>query len=243
MQRPAPLALLFDVFGTVVDWRSGIATEVARAFEANGVGADPTGFADAWRAQYQPAMQRIRTGARGYVSLDLLHRENLDIVLEEFALSERFDAAQRDALNHAWEKLPPWPDAVAGLAALRRSHIVATCSNGSIALMARLTKFAGLSWDAILGAEIANDYKPSPRVYLRSCEALGVAPRQAMMVAAHNDDLRAARKCGLMTAFVRRPLERGPNQTVDLEPDSDWDIVADDFMELSERRDLSITDS
>ncbi len=243
MQRPAPLALLFDVFGTVVDWRSGIATEVAKAFEANGVGADSTAFADAWRAQYQPAMQRIRSGSRGYVPLDLLHRENLDIVLDEFGLSDRFDAAQREALNHAWEKLPPWPDAVAGLAALRRNLIVATCSNGSIALMARLAKFAGLSWDAILGAEIANDYKPSPRVYLRSCEALGVPPRQVMMVAAHNDDLRAARECGLMTAFVRRPLERGAGQTVDLEPTSNWDIVADDFLELSEHERFSATAS
>lgn len=243
MQGPTPVALIFDVFGTVVDWRSGVAAEVGKAFEANGVNADPTAFADAWRGQYQPAMQRIRSGSRGYVPLDLLHRENLDVVLEEFGLSDRFDPAQRESLNHAWEKLPPWPDSVAGLAALRRDFLVATCSNGSIALMARLAKFAGLSWDAIVGAEIANDYKPSPQVYLRSCEALGVAPQRTMMVAAHNDDLRAARECGLMTAFVCRPLERGPNQTIDLEPNSNWDIVAGDFIQLAEHPALSLRES
>jgi 2-haloacid dehalogenase len=225
----APKAFIFDVFGTCVDWRTGIATQARKAFSNKGIEADPESFADAWRAEYQPAMERIRSGGRGYVDLDDLHRENLDRVLGKFGISDRFDDAEMAALNHAWEKLPPWPDVVAGLAALKGKAIIAPCSNGSIALMTRLARFGALPWDCILGAAIARDYKPKPAVYLASCAALRLPPGDVMMVAAHKDDLHAARAAGLRTAFVARPLEHGPGQTKDLEPDSDWDVVADRF--------------
>lgn len=227
-----PQALIFDVFGTVVDWREGVAAEARQWFRPRGIDVDPHAFADAWRGEYQPAMQRIRSGDRGYVALDVLHRENLDIVLERFGIGDAFDEAARAQFAAAWEKLPAWPDVAPGMAQMRRDCLLATCSNGSIALMARLARFAGLGWDAILGAEIARDYKPRPAVYLASCAALRLEPSQVVMVAAHNDDLFAARDCGLRTAFVARPSEYGPGQTKDLEPASDWDFSASGCGEL-----------
>ena len=226
-------AFIFDVFGTLVDWRSGVAAEAGRAFAERGIDVDPHAFADRWRSRYQPAMERVRSGGRGYVALDLLHRENLDETLAHFRLADRFDAAARDALNHAWEKLPPWPDAVDGLEALRPHALVAPCSNGSIALMTRLARFTNLRWDAILGAEIARDYKPRPAVYHASCAALGLRPDRVTMVAAHNDDLHAARAAGLRTAFVARPREHGPDQARDLEPEAGWDVVVAAIGELA----------
>lgn len=226
-------ALIFDVFGTVVDWRGGVATACSQAFARKGIGLDPFAFADLWRGEYQPAMERIRTGGRGYVSLDILHRENLDRVLEKTGLSAHFSTSEGDTLNHAWEQLPPWPDSVASLADLRQRFIIAPCSNGSIALMARLAKFADLPWDAILGAGIARDYKPQRQVYLASCAALGLAPHEVMMVAAHNDDLEAATKAGLKTGFFPRPSEYGPGQTTDLSASGNWDICAEDMAGLA----------
>ena len=218
-------ALIFDVFGTCVDWR----TSVARAVAAVLPSVDATGFATAWRAEYDPAMARIRDGGRGYVALDDLHRENLHRV------ATAFGATAPDTLSHAWERLDPWPDVVPGLSALKRAHIIAPCSNGSIALMTRLARHAGLPWDCILGADIARDYKPKPEVYLAACAALRLSPDRVMMVAAHNDDLVAARAAGLLTAFVPRPLEHGPGQTSDLAAAADWDVVAADFMDLCHR--------
>ena len=226
-----PKAAIFDVFGTVVDWRTGVATEVERACAAKGLRTDPAIFADAWRAEYQPAMSRIRRGKRGYVPLDDLHRENLDLVLDKLMLSEHFSPGERDALTHAWEKLPPWPDSVAGLTALRRHMIVAPCSNGSIALMTRLARYGGLPWDCILGAEIAQGYKPDAKVYQASCAALRLAPHEVVMVACHNDDLAAARAAGLMTAYLPRPDEKGSGGVA--APDSDWDFVMNDLTGLS----------
>ena len=220
-------ALIFDVFGTCTDWRSSIAREVARHLP----GVDALAFADAWRAEYDPAMARIREGGRGYVALDDLHRENLDRVAARFGASP----ADPAGLARAWERLDPWPDVIPGLTALRRSRIVAPCSNGSIALMTRLARHAGLPWDCILGADLARDYKPKPAVYLASCAALRLAPAEVMMVAAHNGDLHAARAAGLATAFVPRPTEHGPGQTTDLEPQADWTIVAPDFEALARR--------
>ena len=219
-------AFIFDVFGTCVDWRTSVAREVAAVLPD----VDAIAFADAWRGEYQPAMERIRSGGRGYVALDDLHRENLDIVLDRFGVGADLD---RDALNAAWEKLDPWPDVVAGLNALKQAAIIAPCSNGSIALMSRLAKYAGLPWDCILGADIAQDYKPKPRVYLASAAALRLNPGEVTMVAAHNGDLAAARAAGLKTAFVARPTEHGEAQTTDLAPTSDWDIIADDFEDLA----------
>jgi len=225
-------ALIFDVFGTVVDWRTGVAREVGAAF---GGRVDALAFADAWRGRYQPAMERIRSGNRGYVPLDILHRENLDATLEEFGLESALDEAGRAALNRAWEKLPPWQDSVPGLTALKARYAIAPCSNGSIALMTWLAKFGALPWDVILGAEIAQDYKPQPAVYVASAAALGLQPAEVMMVAAHNSDLVAARGAGLQTGFFPRPTEHGPGQTSDLEPLQDWDVVAEDLQDLANR--------
>ena len=220
-------ALIFDVFGTCVDWRTSVAREVAAAVP----GVDPMGFAVAWRGEYQPAMERIRSGRRGYVALDDLHRENLDRVLERFGAA----CDDPDALNRAWEKLDPWPDVVSGLKALKSRHIIAPCSNGSIALMTRLARYGGLPWDCILGADIARDYKPKPEVYRASAAALRLDPSEVVMVAAHNDDLFAARQAGLKTAFVARQTEHGPGQTTDLEAESEWGWIARDFNDLSDK--------
>jgi 2-haloacid dehalogenase len=216
-------ALIFDVFGTCVDWRSSVAREVAAALP----GVDAEAFATAWRAEYDPAMARIREGGRGYVPLDDLHLENLHKVAADFGVRAP------DSLNSAWERLAPWPDVVAGLTTLKARHIIAPCSNGSIALMTRLARYGRLPWDCILGAEIARDYKPKPAVYLASCAALRLPPEAVMMVAAHNDDLFAARDAGLSTAFVCRPAEHGPQQETDLVPASDWTVVATDFIHLA----------
>jgi len=230
-----PRALIFDVFGTVVDWRSGVAAQARRFFAPRGIGVDPHEFADAWRGEYLPAMGRIRSGDRGYVPLDILHRENLDIVLERYGIAGAFDAAARADFARAWERLPAWRDVVPGMARLRGDRLLATCSNGSIPLMAHLARFAGLHWDSILGADIARAYKPQREVYLACCNVLQLQPEQVVMVAAHNDDLFAARSCGLRTAFVLRPGEYGPEQRTDLAPESDWDVVAADFTERDAR--------
>ncbi len=222
---PLPRALIFDVFGTCVDWRTSVAREVAAVLPE----VDSTDFAVAWRAEYDPAMARVREGNRGYVSLDALHLENLRRV------AERFGVTAPDSLNTAWEKLDPWSDVVEGLSDLKRSYIIAPCSNGSIALMTRLAKFGGLPWDCILGADIAQDYKPKPTVYSAACAALRLAPGDVMMVAAHNGDLDAARATGLQTAFVARTTEHGTDQSSDLEPSQDWEIIAADFTDLAAR--------
>ena len=226
-------AFIFDVFGTLVDWRTGVATVAERAFRQRGLDADPHAFADHWRGRYQPAMERVRSGGRGYVPLDVLHRENLDETLEHFGMSDAFDGAARDELNRAWEQLPPWPDVVEGLERLRPHGLLAPCSNGSIALMARLARFGGLRWDAIVGAEVARDYKPKREVYLASCAALGVPPERVTMVAAHNEDLAAAQAAGLRTAFVPRPAEHGAGQKTDLAPTGAWDVVVENLADLA----------
>ena len=224
-------ALIFDVFGTVVDWRSGVAREAERLFAARGVDADPLAFADAWRGEYQPAMERVRAGDRGYVPLDDLHLENLGVVLERFGIASAFDAAARAEFNRAWERLPPWRDARPGLERLKRGVLVAPCSNGSIALMARLARFGGLPWDAILGADVARDYKPKAEVYLASARALRLAPERVMMVACHNDDLAAARAAGLPCAYFPRPMEHGAGAAIP--PAADWEVVAEDLAHLA----------
>ena len=224
-------AYIFDVFGTCVDWRGGVAREVERALGARGV--DAHAFADDWRAFYQPAMERVRSGERPYTDLDVLHRENLDAVLAARGLAGALDEEGRTALNRAWERLPPWPDTVPALTALRRRAIVAPCSNGSVALMTRLARWAGLPWDCILGAGVARAYKPDPRAYLGSCEALRLPPRRVMMVAAHEDDLAAARAAGLRTGFVPRPVEHGPDAAVAPRTGS-WDAEGRDLIALAE---------
>lgn len=218
-------AFIFDVFGTCVDWRNSVARVVQKTLPS----VDPYAFADAWRGEYQPAMERIRSGGRGYVPLDDLHLENLHIT------AQRFDVTAPNSLNAAWEQLDPWPDVVPGLTALKSRALIAPCSNGSIALMSRLAKHAGLPWDCILGADIAQDYKPKASVYLHSCAALRLPPDQVMMVAAHNEDLVAARNAGLKTGFVPRLTEHGDTQTTDLSASESWDLIADDFNDLAQK--------
>jgi 2-haloacid dehalogenase len=228
-------ALLFDVFGTVVDWRSGIAREAAAFLTRHGrAGQDGTSFADAWRRRYQPAMEQVRSGRRPFVRLDTLHRENLDGVLSEFGIdAARVPRAELDDLNLAWHRLDPWPDVVAGLARLKTRYIIAPLSNGNIALILDMARHARLPWDVILGAEVAQAYKPMPEAYLRTADILSMRPAELCMVAAHNSDLAAARACGLRTAFVPRPREHGPGQTTDLRPEQDWDVIAVDFTDLA----------
>jgi len=226
-RRPtAPKALLFDVFGTCVDWRTSVAREAAA------LGLPGERVADAWRARYQPQLETVRSGAREWVPLDVLHREALDDVLAELGLE--LGEAERDALTLAWHRLDPWPDTVAGLSRLKRIFIVAPCSNGHIAQSVNLARHVGLPWDAILGAEIARAYKPDPRVYLGSVAALGLEPGEAMMVAAHNGDLDAAAQCGLRTAFVARPREHGPGRRSDLHAGAGVDVETASFVELAD---------
>jgi 2-haloacid dehalogenase len=200
-------ALFFDVFGTLVDWRGSIAREVRRL----GLGVDGEAFADAWRAEYQPAMQGIRQGSRGFVKLDRLHRENLDRILPRFGLNGMNDP-DRAALNLIWHRLDAWPDVPAALARLRRDFRLAPMSNGNVSLMADMARHNGFVWDAVLGAEWAKDYKPNLVVYQAGCAAFDLAPAECMMVAAHSDDLAAAERAGLKTAHIARPDESGPGK-------------------------------
>lgn len=228
-------ALLFDTFGTVVDWRGGIAREAAGFLARHGLAGDPERFADDWRARYQPAMEVVRRGDRPFTRLDVIHRENLEDVLRAWGLDPgEFDAAELDELNRAWHRLDPWPDSVEGLRRLRRRFLVAPLSNGNIALLTNMAKRASLPWDTVLGAEVVRAYKPQPSAYLDTAEVLGLHPGQCMMVAAHNDDLHAARTTGMRTAFVLRPTEHGPAQTTDLSAEASWDVVARDFLELAD---------
>jgi 2-haloacid dehalogenase len=227
-------ALLFDVFGTVVDWRSSIIAEGEAFGRERGLEIDWAAFADGWRAKYQPAMQRVREGNSGWIKLDDLHRANLLELLDEFAISG-LSEAEIDHWNKVWHRLNPWPDTVAGLTRLKREYVLATLSNGNVALLVNMAKRAGLPWDAVLGAEVAGHYKPQPEAYLKTAEFLGLAAEECLMVAAHNGDLMAAANCGLGTAFVCRPTEYGPNQDFDMEPENDYDYVAGDFLDLASK--------
>lgn len=228
-------ALVFDVFGTVVDWRGGVAhAAVPFLLRHAATPADPAAFADAWRKRYQPAMEEVRCGHRSFVPLDVLHRENLEAILPDFGIDPaRVPPDELDELNRAWHRLDPWPDVLPGLTRLKARYIIAPLSNGNVILMVDMAKRAGLPWDAILGAELARAYKPAPEAYLRTLDILAMQPEEVCMVAAHNGDLAAARACGLRTAFVPRPTEHGPNQASDLQPDQAWDVVAQDFGALA----------
>jgi 2-haloacid dehalogenase len=227
-------ALTFDVFGTVVDWRSSLVREGEALGRAHGLRVDWARFADAWRGLYQPQLERVRSGQVPWTPLDALHREALDRLLVEFGITG-LGEAEIEHLNRAWHRLDPWPDTVAGLTRLRRRFILATLSNGNVALIVNMARRAGLPWDAVLGAEVARHYKPQPEAYLTTVRLLGLRPEQCLMVAAHNGDLAAASAVGLRTAFVLRPTEHGPGQTRDLKPTRDWDVVAASFLDLADR--------
>ncbi|MGH7086211.1 MAG: haloacid dehalogenase type II [Acetobacteraceae bacterium] len=226
-------ALTFDVFGTVVDWRQGIAHGAREILAQRGFSRDWHFFAERWRMRYQPAMAKVRSGARPWARLDDLHRENLLAVLKEFEI-EGLDEATIDALNRTWHRLDPWPDVVAGLGRLKLKFILAALSNGNVALMINLARHAGLSWDMILGAEIAGAYKPEPAVYDRAASLLDLAPGQCMMVAAHISDLEAARRQGFRTAFVPRPEEWGPKRAATAPQKANFDVRAVNFHELAQ---------
>ncbi len=223
-------ALLFDVFGTVVDWRSSIAQEVRTFPQLSQI--DGESFADRWRAKYQPSMEKIRKGQRPWTKLDVLHYENLNALLDELEIDTLDETAKRH-LNRAWHRLSPWSDSVEGLLRLKKKYILATLSNGNVSLIVNMAKNAGLPWDMVLGAEVVGHYKPQPESYLKSAAMLDLEPKQCMLVAAHNTDLMAAAKCGYRTAFVARPTEYGPHQSADLRPTSTYTIVATDFVDLA----------
>ena len=226
-------ALTFDVFGTVVDWRSSIASDLQRFAAEKGItGIDWAEFADAWRGLYQPAMSKVRDGELGWTKLDVLHRMNLDQLIAQFNI-QGLSESELDYMNHVWHRLNPWPDVVAGLTRLKQRYILATLSNGNVALIVNMAKHAKLPWDVVLGAEVARHYKPQPEAYLSAADMLGLKPEQCLMVAAHNDDLVAASGCGLRTAFVARPSEYGPHQKKDFKADHAFDFVAGDFEDLA----------
>jgi 2-haloacid dehalogenase len=225
-------ALVFDVFGTVVDWRSSVTAEVQQLARRKGLSVDGAKFADAWRAGYAPSMNRVRTGELPWTKLDALHRMTLDRLLKEHAI-EGLTAGEKDDLNRAWHRLAPWPDVVQGLARLKKKFIIAPLSNGNISLMTDLARHGGLPWDCILGAELVRHYKPDREVYQSAADILDLRPEQVMMVAAHLGDLRAAKGVGLRTAFVTRPLEFGPDGKPDLHADSSVDVSAPDFNDLA----------
>jgi len=228
-------ALIFDVFGTVVDWRTSVARMSREFAKSHGIPeADWVQFACDWRDLYQPAMEKVRSGGLPFTKLDTLHRMNLDMIAKKYGLSNLPEEAL-DELNLVWHRLSPWPDSVEGLTMLKSRFIIGTHSNGNIALMVNMAKNAGLPWDVILGAEVVRQYKPLPETYDRCCDVLGLAPEQVMMTAAHNTDLVAARARGLKTGFVTRANEYGPDQTTNLKPSEKWDIVATDFVDLARK--------
>lgn len=229
--HPAPAgvkALVFDVFGTVVDWRSTVIAE-GRILRPQ---IDWPRFADAWRAGYGPSMDRVRKGELPWTRLDALHRMTLDRLLVEFRL-DGLSEAQIDNLNRVWHRLAPWPDAVRGLARLKTRYTIAPLSNGNLSLLTNMAKHAGLPWDCVLSAELARHYKPDREVYLMAADILGLRPAEVMMVAAHLGDLRAAKAAGLRTAFVPRPLEYGPGGKADRKGDASCDLEASDFADLA----------
>jgi len=228
----APKALVFDVFGTVVDWRTSVSQEVRELATRKDLRVDAEKFADAWRAGYMPSMNRVRRGELPWTRLDDLHRMTLEQILADFGVPGLTEV-EKDFLNHAWHRLEPWPDAVNGLTRLKKKFIIAPLSNGNIALITNMAKHAALPWDCVLGAELVRHYKPDPEVYRSAAELLALNPGEVVMVAAHVRDLRAAKAEGLRTAFVVRPDEFGPDGNPDLAPDESVDISAESFEDLA----------
>ncbi|MGK2869697.1 MAG: haloacid dehalogenase type II [Mycobacterium sp.] len=224
-----PRALAFDVFGTVVDWRSSIIAELQSFGARHGLQRDWASFADAWRAGYAPAMDRVRRGELPWTRIDDLHREILVGLLD----GETVGQAEIDELNRAWHRLVPWPDSVAGLHRLKQRFVITTLSNGNVSLLANMAKNAGLPWDCVISAELFGHYKPDPEAYLGCARLLDVAPDELMLVACHPSDLRAARACGLRTGYVVRPLERGAGRPLPDITDDEFDVIAQDFIDLA----------
>lgn len=228
-------ALVFDVFGTVVDWRTSLINDFTAWSKSRGIQGDWTALVDGWRGLYVGSMDEVRKHPeRGYVILDVLHRRSLETLVAQLGISGLTEA-DLDHLTRGWHRLHPWADSVAGLTRLKRKYIIAPLSNGNVALLTNMAKFAGLPWDLVLSAELFQHYKPDPETYLGAARLLGLAPGEVMMVAAHNNDLEAAQRYGLKTAFVARPTEYGPLQSRDFEDTGAWDIVAADFGGIADR--------
>ena len=227
-------AILFDVFGTVVDWRGSLIEELSAWGAERGVGADWTGLVDTWRGAYAPSMDRVRRGELPWTKLDALHMATLREIGPRFGLVGLSDA-DMDWVNRGWHRLRPWPDSVPGLRALHPRYILGPLSNGNVSLLVDMARAAGLPWDLILGAEVFGHYKPDPETYLGACRMLSLEPGQVMLCAAHNNDLAAAQKLGLRTAFIPRSTEYGPLQVRDFGPDGEWDVVASDMEDFAGR--------
>ena len=228
-------ALVFDVFGTVVDWRTSLINDFTAWSARRGVNGDWTALVDGWRGLYVGSMDEVRKHPeRGYVILDVLHRRSLEQLVAQLGITGLTEA-DLDYLTRGWHRLHPWPDTVAGLARLKTKYIIAPLSNGNVALLTNMAKFAGLPWDLVMSAELFAHYKPDPETYLGAARLLGLTPGEVMMVAAHNGDLAAAQRLGLKTAFVARPTEYGPLQKRDFEATGTWDIVAKDFGGVADR--------
>ena len=235
--KPAVRALFFDVFGTLVDWRTSVAREAERILRPQGFSLDWAAFADTWRGEYQPGMEEVRSGRLPFSKLDVLHRRNLERFLPRFLPRSGLQNLPEEVLHEltlAWHRLDAWPDVPVALARLKRKFMIAPVSNGNISLMVDLARRNNFPWDAILGAEVAGDYKPKPGVYLAACTALDLAPEQCMMVAAHSNDLAAAAKCGLRTGHIARPDEYGPN-TGERAPTVPVDFIGADLAELASK--------
>lgn len=229
-------ALVFDVFGTVVDWRSGVIRDGERLAERKGLDVDWAAFADAWREEYVPSLRRVIEGEEPWRNLDALHREFLEVLLDRFDV-DGLSEEDITHLNRVWHRLDPWPDTIPGLIRLRMDYIVAPLSNGHVRLLTNMAKRAGIPWDLILSAELSGHYKPDEEAYLTAVDLLDLQPEEVMMVATHETDLDASREAGLRTAYIHRPLEWGPEQADEGEkPDeSAYDIVARDILDLAER--------
>jgi 2-haloacid dehalogenase len=232
MAAKQPVAIVFDTFGTVVDWRGSLIAELTEFGRERGVTADWTALVDAWRGLYHPSMQRVRTGEMPWTKLDALHRMALDQLVAEFDIKGLSEADLRH-INLGWHRLHGWPDSVPGLTRLKRRFIIGPLSNGNVSLLTNMAKFAGLPWDMVFGSDLFGHYKPDPETYLGVAKLLDLEPGQVMMAAAHNGDLGNARKTGLMTAFFPRPNEYGPHQKRDYAAEQEWDVVATNIEDLA----------
>ena len=227
-------AMTFDVFGTVVDWRSSIAREAKMMGEQKGFDFDWDNFADKWRAGYGPSMNKVRTGELPWTKIDVLHRMILDELLSEYNITNLTES-EKDHFNRAWHRLDPWPDSVPGLTELKKNYVISPLSNGYVALLVNMAKYGGLPWDTVLSAELAQHYKPDPEAYQSTSEFLGFPIEQIMMVAAHKNDLKSAKGQGMMTGYIPRPKEHGPNTTVDSNPEDYIDIIGENFVDFANK--------
>lgn len=227
-----PRVIVFDTFGTVVDWRGSLIAELTAFAREKGISADWVALVDAWRGAYQPSMQRVRGGELPWTKLDALHRMSLDRLIEEFGI-RGLSEEDRAHINLGWHRLNPWPDSVPGLKRLKTRYVIGPLSNGNVSLLTNMAKHAGLPWDMVFGSDLFGHFKPDPETYLGVARLMDLQPGQVMMAAAHNGDLAAARKQGLMTAFFPRPTEYGPHQVRDFKAEQEWDVIAADIQDMA----------